>query len=617
MPLPTNASTEDDLGCDDSRTFSQFPPLDRSKNQTRLVHLASGSDLETENGSTICCTLSVVSLDDEPNYEALSYAWGSSCDRVSITLNGSSFPVSQNLYSALTYLRPAVGERVLWIDALCINQDDNNERTHQVQLMQGIYSGAESVIAWLGEPWDYSNAAFDLFDLLSKKPHLHIDPTVGESIGMNGIDLESSEVRNSIKTFFLVPWWQRIWTVQESILSKELYYMSGRHIVHDSRVKVWAAFISQHLSCCDGVWSETVGKEAIQGHRTIVSVMVDAGRLRAYKQDFLSRNFLSTLSAFRHRLSTDPRDKLYGLLALASGPEKAIVEPRYTMSATEVYKSAAMELIKVNRNLDVFSHIHGKRNLEVPSYVPDWSVPWPETFWSRASMLAIHRRSTVYIELYAASKTTTAQLTDVGYGKIRIRGVGFDTIATIVKPLRHSLLDSYISWKNVLSPMIDQKTEYPHTKELYETALWKAVCGGSGQGDNTIRIVDERADFPKFNQWYEFMNGRRRIDSDLVKVHDSVCATVKERNFFITERGYIGFGPDDSAKGDVVAVLAGGKVPYVLQPVELPSTSAASETYSDACYRLLGDSYVHGIMYGEAFDLLNVDEANLPSLVLV
>jgi hypothetical protein len=121
------------------------------------------------NDSQICCRLIPANLNDEPEYKALSYEWGSADHQKIITINGEEFSVRQNLWSALWHLRQDLGDHCvqhsfpsapwdprkgggerLWIDALCINQDDKIERGNQVSIMGSIYRNAD-VICWLGK----------------------------------------------------------------------------------------------------------------------------------------------------------------------------------------------------------------------------------------------------------------------------------------------------------------------------------------------------------------------------------------------------------------------------------------------------------------------------------
>ncbi len=100
------------------------------------------------------CTLAHVAFGDNPEYKALSYAWGDGTVKRTILLNGTKFEVGNNLAAALVNIRglESAGEmpQAIWIDAICINQSDLEERGRQVRLMPNIYARAERVLVWLG-----------------------------------------------------------------------------------------------------------------------------------------------------------------------------------------------------------------------------------------------------------------------------------------------------------------------------------------------------------------------------------------------------------------------------------------------------------------------------------
>src|SRR5436305_219035 len=113
------------------------------------------------------CTLHELPLDGAPTYKALSYAWDSGfqpdeVERPSIQCNGVSVPVSWNLYAALRRLRHVAEPIHVWVDAICINQQDDRERTHQVQMMRDIYHKSDEVAIWLGEGDKYDDVGQDV-----------------------------------------------------------------------------------------------------------------------------------------------------------------------------------------------------------------------------------------------------------------------------------------------------------------------------------------------------------------------------------------------------------------------------------------------------------------------
>jgi hypothetical protein len=114
------------------------------------------------SSSPICVRLSKAFLADPPIYHALSYVWGTPSQTIPIFVNGQQFEVTKNLFGALKRLRRRTFSFLLWVDAICINQQNIPERNFQVQLMKEVYSNAERVFIWLGECEDESDLAMDL-----------------------------------------------------------------------------------------------------------------------------------------------------------------------------------------------------------------------------------------------------------------------------------------------------------------------------------------------------------------------------------------------------------------------------------------------------------------------
>ncbi|KAI0975638.1 heterokaryon incompatibility protein-domain-containing protein [Xylaria arbuscula] len=178
----------------------QYTSLTPSKKQIRLLTLLKG-----EWDDKIKCKLDVVSLDDKPQYEALSYVWGSPTDLVDIDVDGVAFWATRNLYVALRRLRSQIQDtetnddsRTLWVDAVCINQKDVEEKGHQVQLMKDIYSQTTRGLLWLGEEPDEPQPIFSqeqedevarqlkmtddvLAGISASLPHLNIFEELGQT----------------------------------------------------------------------------------------------------------------------------------------------------------------------------------------------------------------------------------------------------------------------------------------------------------------------------------------------------------------------------------------------------------------------------------------------------
>jgi len=123
------------------------PPLDLNNRQIRILRLLPAPS----RADPIRCTLHPAYLYQNPFYEALSYAWGDAAVTRQIFVDERPVNVTVNLASALRRLRRRFEDRRLWVDALCINQLDNVNKSHQVNLMKDIYSKAPKAILWLGD----------------------------------------------------------------------------------------------------------------------------------------------------------------------------------------------------------------------------------------------------------------------------------------------------------------------------------------------------------------------------------------------------------------------------------------------------------------------------------
>ena len=130
-------------------------------------------------------------------YEALSYVWGDSHERLPIYVDGDQLLITRNLYAALLRLRDHSFERMVWIDAICIDQENPEERGRQVQLMAKIYSNALCVIVWLGEDVEGTNGALE--DIRRAANEELIEPSRKE------MSLQA------ILRLLQRPWFQRIW----------------------------------------------------------------------------------------------------------------------------------------------------------------------------------------------------------------------------------------------------------------------------------------------------------------------------------------------------------------------------------------------------------------------
>jgi hypothetical protein len=196
----------------------------------------------------------------------------------------------------------------------------------------------------------------------------------------------------------------------------------------------------------------------------------------------------------------------------------------------------------------------------------------------------------------------------------------FDRITSVGKDLRQEFLGEMRDLAGITETS-EQDKPYCHTEQSKQMAFWYALAGGVGDDRNELGqlmpfILDETPtrDFTEFEKWEAWFI---RYDSGYSFTYESPLdesspSLSSNTIWESTGKGYFGWAPIDCEEGDRVAVLAGGGVPYILR-----KTPLVAETGKIPEYSIIGDCYVHGIMHGEAFDLLDEDERQLREIVLV
>ena len=210
------------------------PPLVHP-DEIRILYLAPITP-----DAKITCTMSNVRLSETPEYEALSYEWGPERFKV-ISLNGSDIKVRQNLFDALSCLQFLDRVRALWIDAICINQENIKERNHQVSQMASIYKQARMVVVWLGWPGnaltdsvvtcqmalrflqrtlDYVGQFYD-YCLVPESPYHWV----------NDERVKSRHIMSGLQSLSRKRYWTRLWVIQEVLLASQVQVQCGYYCI--------------------------------------------------------------------------------------------------------------------------------------------------------------------------------------------------------------------------------------------------------------------------------------------------------------------------------------------------------------------------------------------------
>ncbi|KAJ4248727.1 hypothetical protein NW762_012565 [Fusarium torreyae] len=295
-----------------------YEPFDLERPGFRLVRLQGGSQLPIE------CHVFQAYLDDQESiipYEALSYAWGEQNTPEEIKMNGKHTSVTTSLHDALCHLRKPHEDRILWVDALCIDQSNINERGHQVRHMGEIYGKADNVVIWLGLV--DSNAGF-LISAIDKFKHVvppgafrtwpREDPRWREQwhkLGLDEPDLSKSV--SGLRSFMNQPWFTRVWILQEVANAKKAMIVCNYGNIH---AKTFALL------------PQILGVEVDAQCQVVLDIMPGPAKLSSWWSQ--ERNLCTLLWRFRGCQATDPRDRVFALLGMASDMTDKTIQADYS-----------------------------------------------------------------------------------------------------------------------------------------------------------------------------------------------------------------------------------------------------------------------------------------------
>ncbi|RGP76811.1 hypothetical protein FLONG3_5054 [Fusarium longipes] len=518
------------------------PPLP-SPDCIRLIILQPGC------GESIQCELVVRKLDSTGPYEALSYTWGdlSILQSISVVRSDSTdthqFSVTSNCFSALRRLRYPDKPRVLWIDALAINQADSKERNQQVSFMSRIYSQADTVLIYLGETTEDSDLAMSFLkdcDDPQKETHALSYPRI-------------KTLTDCLTNFFSRPWFTRVWVIQEALLSTYSLVYCGDITIQWSAIKNFYNF--------------NVNMKWLPKLPFVVST---SKRFLTNTHMQVQSAMLKALLDSRHCRATDPRDKVYSILPLLQSFDDTLdICLDYDLSVAEVYTDCAIAIM-AKRGLEVLYTVQGISRIPgLPSWVPDWSIPT--------------KREIPGVDHMRSSKSIARQVPDTGHGTnaavLQVNGQLWGRISRIETPFiaGHSRLP-LDKWKDLLSDaavtaiggrsrcsmlcdgdslfcafyqtigcvhcdMDDVETQWSQLEDPWNDVVrdceLKNSIFSSGGG---YYLPFEDIPFHEAGLWS--MPG-----SDAYAIR-KILRTCHRRRFFITDTGYMGLAPEETEVGE-------------------------------------------------------------------
>ena len=566
-----------------------YKPLHVARHEIRLLHIKPSSKLEEEP----YCSLKTVSLDDNPRFEALSYTWGDPNLTRPIRLENREWHATINLEAGLRYLRSPSKDMVIWVDALCIDGSSVEERNSQILLMKTIYSNAERVRIWLGEPTRGSDDALAILEYS------------GRGVPFSNIRLDNKKLSDKhakyLSELINRPWWNRVWVQQEYLLAKDIRLHCGRR-----SVDLFPILKAGDMSDFVRGWEKRLGD--------CMRTISDSGYLYSYGRPnhtgAYGLEFAEIVARGCFKYCTDLRDSIYGFLGLAPKALAAAIKPDYSIPLKEVLRLTAVKHISCTRHLSFFTFTTLKSRHErlLPTWAPEWSRLGPVQPGSPGSPQNLKRKQWHFrilrFKTFFNFKACAARLLSfdlVDETTVILNGKCSGEVAEVSPDAFHcdpsgTFSSRHItkiteSWLGFFDVFRDY-TLFPSSSEGSGSPFWRILICDHYLGST-------RTQFRTWNQTdYEAYSAMRRelmvghLESQIARDYrESFMIASSGRRFFATDRGYIGLGPPEMQKGDQVYILSGGNVPYLLRPIFGPRPQT---------FELVGDCYLHGIMYGEA-----------------
>ncbi|PQE12520.1 Heterokaryon incompatibility protein [Rutstroemia sp. NJR-2017a BBW] len=611
-----------------SYLYSPLPP-----GNIRLLRINADTST-SEIGS-----LEVMTLDAAPPYYALSHSWGAQNQSVAVQIDSQILFVSLDLAAGFRRFRELAAEyseleppvKYLWVDSVCINQNDIWERSSHVGLMGKIYSRSIKTLIWLGPDlnssfatWQQIDRIYNIFRVQYPAATSPIDITVkmySDSCHANsGLPEWRDELWAGLKELLELRWFSRIWVVQEVVLSpQDPIIIHGKHLYPWHRLG-WAA-----------AWMRYNGyirlPQISQEFYNIDTICIIRRSLNKWPLDAL----MSITQIKFH--ATDQRDKVYALLGLAAEFQNASelpdsLRPDYSMDVPQLYQRVAHFLLQHNSSLAILTRTRGTSGsltrrqrqynfAEFPTWVPDWSDFHVFNREIRTSFSWIHYSDTSeaprlgFPKQYGASAGRSLILhNEMNRALLRVSGIRVEKIIEVV-PFNKEIVSnqdfkqafaslmakvcgvaiSLLGKKSILS----WATQFikATTAEQHSLGGWtwdKGLTDGLAYLYNLLLHNEaQRLFFISKSGDDKAMSLLKQLSAggEPEQFAALACNYCFNRSFMITSAGRMGIGPSDTHLGDTIAIIFGGGVPYVMRN-------------QGSAWVFVGESYIEGLMDGEA-----------------
>ncbi|KAK4442195.1 heterokaryon incompatibility protein-domain-containing protein [Podospora aff. communis PSN243] len=569
------------------------------RNEIRVLQLSPSADHDAEVSATF--ETERLNSNAPVDFDAVSYMWGEQTHRTSISIHGFRFEISRHLCSALRTLRHTSRFRRLWIDAICINQADTDERNHQVQLMRTIYQRANTVVIWLNQDLDASHTALQkLFALTdtSKVTDLGDDPAFWAPV----------------RELLCDQYWGRVWIQQEISNAATL-----RLFCRDVEIPVLSLY--HFLRLYGDIQLEDIMSPAWQDwadKKPSVTLPPRFGLPDSHLQPIrgttigeAALDLLETLSRTNNLKCTDDRDRVYGIMFLAEDCQPGDIMVDYSRTTPEVYTTVAecvLSKYKSTRFLLYATYDYSTKAISdrTSSWVPDWRRPPARPTMPRV-LSPLNRPK-------LSSKPSNA-LPRMSNGTLFLNAIKVDAIVKTY----HQLFSTDLLSQTVTGFVVACTTITQHaialaprelsiqasTPSLDKTPQWKSLVHTLGGLDNRDKAKHQNVDTILERGAEEILVlSRERSDNfnpdayqlgfilnhpqpsgalQLARVFITFAwwLMAQRRAPFCTALGRLGLAPACAEVGDEVWLVPGCEIPVLLRKSACGARKVVGEVYVD------------------------------------
>ncbi|KAI4191071.1 MAG: hypothetical protein L6R41_000386 [Letrouitia leprolyta] len=585
-------------GCNNLR----YEPLDHTIAEFRVLILDPAVDRRAPINCHLKCVPFNGNATGQLSYEALSYTWGDPTGQRVIYVNGSPCLITKNLDIALRYLRKRYGYRVLWVDSVCINQQDKSEKTYQIKMMKEIYREASQVLVWLGESDKDIRMAMDCIKRLEAPGYL--DP--------NQVASFYAPCEAGLDKLFRKPWWSRLWVVQEVLMARNPPMVGcGRKWVS------WTAFQKALMNLA---LNKTDRDNFLQNPNAKLNfgIMPTPYSTHNPEQRLWWQQLEVVLNATSDRDATEPHDKIFALLGLMKPSTAARIVVDYDQPCSILYQTVTVCVIESAPTVDFLFHATKHKRLNLPSWCVDFSqVNWNQfsygqgwTIFCKTDFHASGQlpKSTITHSVYRGTCEVIGALLG------RIQHVVASNLDPVGLERFRNVLKDMINFTIAAKPGLEARLGKQMTHDKLATAnLWKSFMN---PGESLYTNPDNLSAFQRLvmPMQHTAMQMMARADDSLVKTvaeewslsghafpsswdlqHWAANALyysgsrIDDEVFLATNTGYLGMTPrpcKEILEGDLLVIIHGCSVPVVLRPKE-------------HMFELVAWIYVPDVMQGE------------------